>query len=183
MTGPRRRFVAVLLLPLAGCAGFGGPASVRLSEGELDALLQRRLPLERRVGEVFDVTVPAARLRLLPEINRLSLALDLLARERLLGASWQGQLVLDAALRWEMQDHSVRLLQVRVLDFRLQGGGAARGTVERLGALVAERMLEDLAVYRLPPERAAELQRRGLAPGRLAVTPRGLEINLEPLPR
>jgi hypothetical protein len=171
----------LVALLLAACAGLGGPPTVRLSEGELDRLVQKRLPLERRVLEVFDVTLPAARLKLLPERNRLWVALDAQVRERLLGAQWKGQLALDAALRWEPQDQTVRLAQVKVLDFRIDAGTApGRGPVERVGAAVAERMLEDFAIYRLPAERAAQLQRQGLTPGAVTVTSRGVEITFAP---
>lgn len=163
---------------LAACVGLGGPPVVRLSESDLDALVQKKLPLERRVLEVFDVTLPAARLRLLPERNRLWVTMDLQARERLLGAQWKGLLALDAALRWEESDQTVRLSQVKVLDFHLDSGSSAgRAAAERVGAAVSERMLEDLAVYRLPAERAAQLQRLGVKPGAVTVTSRGVEIS------
>jgi hypothetical protein len=171
--------VAILALAsaLAACAGLGGPLTVRLSESELSAMLQRRLPLERRLLEVFDVTLPAAQLRLLPERNRLWLAMEVQVRERLTGAAWKGQLTLESALRWEPQDQTVRLAQVKVLEFRIDSGPAAgRGSVERVGAVLAERVLEDFSVYKLPAERAAELKRLGLAPGAVTVTARGVEV-------
>jgi hypothetical protein len=48
---------------------------------------------------------------------------------------------------------------------------------QRLGALVAERLLEDLPLYRLKPAQAQLLHDSGLKPN-LAVTPRGLELKL-----
>lgn len=169
---------------LAGCAGLGGPPTVTLGAGELDALLQRRLPLQQRVLEVFDLTLPAARLQLLPDRNRLSLAMDLGVRERMLGASWQGRIVLDSALRWEAGDQTVRLNQVKVLDLKVNpGSSAGSGAVERIGAAIAERVLEDLVVYRLPPERAAQLKLVGLAPAAVTVTSRGVEITFGPANR
>lgn len=169
-------------LLLSGCAGLGGPPSIKLSESELNARVQRIFPLQRRLLEVFEASVSAPRLRLLPERNRLAVVLDIALRDRVLGGNWQGRLDFDAALRWDAADQSVRLDQVRVQDFVLAPGSSGpRTTVERLGLLLAERALEGLSLYRLPPERAAELQRRGLAPGAIAVTERGVEITFVPI--
>ncbi len=183
MSLPSRRHTlsALLALGLSGCASLLGPPTLRLSEDELDALLQQRLPLQRRVLELFDVSLPAGRLRLLPERERLALALDLQARERVLGGQWRGQMQLDAALRWQTQDHTVRLQQVRVQELRLDSSASpARGPAERLGAAVAGQLLEGLMVYQLPPDRVQRLQRQGLAPGALRITPRGLELDFVP---
>jgi len=174
-------FVVALLL--AACAGFGGPNTVTLSEGDLQRLVERHFPVERRYLDVLDVTIGAPRMRLLPERNRLATVLEVGTRDRLFGGSWHGRLALDSALRYEPQDQTVRLLQVRVDDFTVDNAGPgvpreARTQAERLGGLLAERVLEDMVVYRLPPERAERLQRMGLAPGAVTVTARGVEITM-----
>ncbi len=171
----------VAALVLAACAALGWPRTITLTEGELNDRLQRRMPLERRVLEVFDVTLPTATLLLLPETNRLQLAVAVRVRERLLGANWQGRLVLDAALRWQAHDQTVRLAQVRVHEFKVETAGApTRGAVERVGTVLVESVLEDFAVYKLPELRAAQLQGLGVAPGAMTVTARGIEITFTP---
>jgi hypothetical protein len=165
-----------------GCAGLGGPPTVTLSERELAALLTQSLPVDRRLAEVFDVTLSRPRLRLLPERNRLAAEIAVQARERVLGVAWRGTLDFDAALRWEPRDHSVRLAQVRVNDLRSDGAmpdAATRGA-ERLAGAIVERVIEDLSLYALPAERAEPLRRNGLAPGAVTVTPRGVEITFAP---
>lgn len=167
----------ITALGLAGCAGVFGPPSVTLSPREIDRLLARQFPLERRVLEVVDVTLDTPSVRLLPERNRLAVALDLAARDRVLGGRWRGRLEFDAALRWEAADRSVRLAQVRVQDFRLDGNpGATRSGVERLGGALFERLLEDRSLYSLPEERAERLRQAGYAPSRVDVTDAGIEI-------
>lgn len=171
----------VVLAGLVACAGLGGPPTVTLSERELDTLARRAFPVERRVLEVFDASVAPPRLRLLPERNRLAAQLDIGLRDRMFGGQWKGQLDFDTALRWEPADQTVRLAQVRVLDFKLVTAGALPRTAgEKLGAAVAERVLEDFVLYRLPIERAQELQRRGVKPGAVTVTSRGVEVTFAP---
>jgi hypothetical protein len=167
---------------LVACAGFGGPYSVTLGEAELQRWADGQFPLERRLLDVFDVSVSNPRLKLLPESNRLGTGFDISVRERLLGGRWQGRLQLSSSLRYETQDQTVRLVQVRVDDFRLDNPRGGGSPAEHLGALLAERELEGRVIYRLTPERLARLQSHGLVPGSVTVTPRGIEVTFAPAP-
>jgi len=189
---------------LAGCASPGAPRVITLSETELTALVGRAFPLNQRVLELLDVQLTAPQLRLLPERNRLAVDLSLLSRERLRGSEARGRLVFDSALRYEPQDASVRLTQVRVQQVQLDGAGPSpmapdnapptnspttvpaerlTGHAQRLAQVLAERALEDLAVYRISAERQAALRQWGVQPGAVTVTARGLEITLAAVPR
>jgi hypothetical protein len=176
----------LLLALLAGCSGIGTPSTLTLGEADLQRLIERRFPLDRRYLEVIEVDVARPKLRLLPEVNRLAAVLDMDARDRVFGTAWHGRLAFDAALRWEPRDRSVRLQRVRVSEVTL--ADAARGVpampqAERIAALVAEQALEDMALYELPPDKAAQLQRLGIAPSAVTVTARGVEITFAPAPR
>lgn len=197
----RRRFcgwagtVGLPLAALAGCASPGAPRVITLSEAELSALVGRAFPVNQRVLELLDVQLTAPQLRLLPERNRLAVDLSLSSRERLRGTEVRGRLVFDSALRYEPQDASVRLTQVRVQQVQLDGAGLAAvspaapggdrlgGSGQRLAQVLAERALEGLAVYRIAAERQATLRQWGLQPGAVTVTARGLEITLAALSR
>lgn len=141
--------VPVLLL---GCAS----TSKRLviSQGDVQRALRQVFPKEQRLLELFDVSLQAPQIELLPERNRIAAVLDVRASTRLLQGIWQGRLRFDSELRWSAADQTLRLLQVRVHDLALDDPtGATRSAPERLGAALAERVLEDLAIYRLPAER------------------------------
>jgi hypothetical protein len=170
--------LAAALLAVS-CAGLGLPATITLGEADLQKLIERHFPLERRFLDVLEVTVSTPWLRLLPEDNRLATTLEVSARDRLFGGNWHGRLALESSLRFDSGDQTLRLRQVRVDEFALDNAGAAvRPQAERLGALVAERVLEDLAVYRIPAERLAQMQRLGLAVQAVMVTARGVELTL-----
>lgn len=182
----RRRLLRVTsvlgVLALGACAGLLGPPTVTLSEAEIGRLMERNFPVDRTLLDIFEVTVNAPRVRLLPEANRLAAVVGVRARNRLFAQGWQGQIDFDAALRWEPSDQTVRLSQVRVRDLALVDPGAFnRNTVERLGAALAERVLEDSAIYRLPATRAAQLREKGYQPASVNVTWQGLEIRFAPL--
>ena len=196
-------------LGLAACSPWTGPRLITLGEAELADRVARLFPQTRRLLELLDIELSAPSLRLLPESNRLALALWLRTRERLLGNAGHGQLAFDCALRWAPQDASLRLTQVRVQQLWWEVGPGpvtppmpppipppiptrvpvsptaaagprdATGAPPRLGPVLAEKVLEDLVIYRLGAEPQARLREAGLAPGAVTVTARGVEITLQ----
>ena len=181
--GPLGPIVAAL--SLVGCAGLGGPPTVTISAGELEQIVERSFPIDRRFLEMLDVSVKSPKVSLLPERNRVAVVLGVRARDRVFANNWQGQLSFDAALRWESADQSLHLTQVRVQDLALDNPGAAtRTAAERMGGALAERVLEDMSLYKLTPEKLAQLQSSaglpGLAPSAVTVTSRGVEITFAP---
>ena len=167
----------LLLLGLAGCAGLNGPRNVSLSQEQLQAQIDRQYPRQQRLLEVIEVNVARPVLRLLPERNRIATDLDLSATERLSGRTVRGSLALDYALRYEPSDASVRLSQVRVQEARLDlGNGPLSPSGARVGALLAERLLDDFVLYRADPQRLELLQRAGITTAEIVVTPRGVDV-------
>lgn len=180
----RRTWLLAAVATAFGCAVLDTPNTVTLGEPELQRLVDKSFPIDRRLLDVLDVSVSTPKLHLLADRNRIGTELTISTRDRLFGGSWQGRLQLDSALRWEASDQTVRLSKVQVHDFRLDGGGSlARSQAERLGAVLAEKVLEESVLYRLPRERAATLQRQGVVPASLAVTRRGVEITFQPVGR
>ncbi len=158
--------------------------TVAVGLAELQRLAEAQFPLQQDFQGVLDVTFANPRLRLLGDQGRLGGLFDLAARDRLFGNRWTGRLSLDAVPRWEGQDRSVRLAQVRVQRFEVDEPVAAlREQVQRLGPGLAEQVLEDFSVYQLPPAQQGMLDALGLEPAEVKVTPRGLEIRLAPTRR
>lgn len=162
---------------LAGCAGLVGPRSVSLSLEQLQGRLERQFPRQQRLLEIIDLTIARPSLRLLPERNRVATDLDLSATERLSGRTARGSLSLDYALRYEASDGSVRLSQVRVQETRLDmGSGPLSPSAARVGALLAERLLDEIVIYRVDAERLKLIQGLGITAADIAVTERGIDI-------
>ena len=186
-------------LGLAACSPWTGPRLITLGEAELADRVARLFPQTRRLLDLLDIELSTPRLRLLPESNRLALALWLRSRERLLGKAGHGQLAFDCALRWAPQDASLRLTQLRVQQLWFEAGPGpatppmptgvpptaaagprdASGAAPRLGPMLVEKVLDELVIYRLAAEPQARLREAGLAPGAVTVTARGLEITLQ----
>lgn len=167
---------SLLGLALAGCAGLG-PRNLTLSQADLQTLIERQFPRERRVLEVVDLSLARPVVRLLPERNRIATELDLSAVERLSGRRLGGRLALDHGLRYEPADATVRLAQVRVSELKLDVGGTPLSAeAARLGGALAERLLDDFVIYRVADERREALRRAGLERADFVVTARGIEL-------
>jgi hypothetical protein len=66
----------------------------------------------------------------------------------------------------------VRVQQVQ-LDF---GSGPLSVPAARIGSVLAEQLLDDVAVWRADPEGLRRLQRAGIGAADIIVTPHGLEV-------
>jgi hypothetical protein len=170
--------MAVVALALSACAGLGVPRELTLSQADLQTLIERQFPRDRRVLEVLDVSLARPVIRLAPERKRIVTELDLSAVERLSGRTVHGSLALDHALRYEPSDASIRLAQVKVQDFKLDiGGTSLSGQGARLGALLAEHLLDDFVIYRVKDAQREALRRAGIDRADIAVTSRGVELH------
>lgn len=182
----RRCWLALASMLLAACAGLGVPRSITLGEAELQAQLAKRFPMQRSLLDTFELNLYEPRLRLDPQARRLATDLALQASDQRSGRSLQGRLSLDYALRYEPSDATIRLVQPRFqsLDFDAAPGLPPRQAelLRRMGIPLAERLLEDLVLYRVPAERLDKLKAAGFRPGTLQVTPAGVEITIEPVP-
>jgi hypothetical protein len=167
---------------LVGCSAILGQRTVEVTQAQLEQLLAQRFPLTRRVLEVFDVTVSAPRLRLLPESNRIATDFDLGSTDRLLRSQHSGALALSFGLRFEPSDNTLRVTQVRVERLQIDGAPMPlQRQFERIGTLIAEQSLDDQVIHTLRPKDVEAVQGRGYRPSELRVTPRGLLVTLLPI--
>lgn len=162
---------------LAGCASV--PRTVEISQEQLQAALARRFPVNDRFLQLLDVQADAPRLQMLPESNRLRVDIALSASDRIIRRAMRGGLALSFAPRYEPADASIRMGDVRVERLELAGlPDGLQSQVQRLGPLLAERVLEGAALHTFKPEDVAKAQ--GWTPSDLRVTPAGLRMTLQP---
>ena len=166
---------------LSGCASLIGTHDVDISESQLNLLLARQFPMERKVLEVIDLNISNPLIQLIPESNRVGTELDVTALDRLFGSSAMGHVKLDYGLRFQPSDHTIRMTQVRVRELTLSSGSnSLRGAAQRIGGLVAENALENLVLYRMKPAQADEMDRLNLVASPITVTARGLHMTVSP---
>ncbi len=184
----RFRSILVLLVAaalLSACADLFGPRTVEVSQARLQELIARRFPIDKRVLNAIDVTVDSPRLTMQPESNRVAIEVALRAgSEGVVSAQVNGSLLVSEGLRFEPSDNTVRLVDVRVERFAIDGlPGNWQHQLDRLGKPLAKALLDEQVLYALRPKDIATLEARGMRPGDLRVTATGLSITLLPLPR
>jgi hypothetical protein len=174
-----RVLVAALAVALSACAWLTTPSRVEISQERLQALVAQRFPVDRRVLDAIDLTVDSPRVLLQPERNRI--AVELALRANTGPGRLAGSLLVSEALRFEPSDNTVRLVDVEVERFAIDGLPSAwQRQLDRFGRPLAKALLEDQVLYTLRPKDVAALAGRGVRPGDLRVTRTGVEITLAP---
>jgi hypothetical protein len=172
----RRVICLWALVMLAACASVD-PRHVTLSAAEVQTLVARQFPRQQRLMELLDVNLTNPVVKLVPERNRMATTMDLQASERLSGRALRGSLAIGHSLRFEPSDATVRLANVKVEDVKLElAGTPLTGQAARLGALLAERVLDDFVIYRVSDQRRQVMARAGVNNADVAVTARGIEL-------
>ncbi len=184
-----RRWVLVALLSgllaVQGCASLGGPQTVSISQARLAELVGLQFPKSQRYLELFDVTMTEPRVWLMPEQNRIGTELRYsLGASVLSERQMSGSLSMSYGLRFDPVDATLRLDDVKVQKFDLQGlPKAYAARAPQLGRLLAQSLLQDLVVHRLDGNDLRRVQQSSLRPGAIKVLPDGLQLRLEPVPR
>jgi hypothetical protein len=171
--------IAAPAFVLLGC-GSVGPRTVELSQARLQELVARHFPVDKRLLDVIDLTLDSPRVGLQPEANRISVEVALRANGGgAIQSRLSGSLLVSEGLRFETSDNTVRLVDVQVERFVIDGLPASwQRQLDRLGKPLARGLLEDQVLYTLRPKDVAALEGRGLRPGDLRVTASGVEITL-----
>ncbi|MBH1965159.1 MAG: hypothetical protein I8H77_12530 [Comamonadaceae bacterium] len=178
--------LAGLLITLPACAGplsagADGTRSYTLPKAQLEELIGKKFPQQRRVSGVIDLTFQRPRLSLLPDTNRLGTSIDLTAAEMLLGTRYNGTVDLDYGIRFDAADGSIRMTDVRVgkVDF-----ATVPQQYQPLFARTAPRMVEQLlngmVLHEIKPDQLAMVNGLGFRVGEVRVTREGLRVELLP---
>jgi hypothetical protein len=169
---------------LAGCANLP-PAlkNFEITAEQLRQALGGQFPQNRRLLDVFDVTMSLPTLKLVPEANRLDTSFDLAVLETLLTRRiLRGSIAFGSGVRYEPTDHSVRLQRVNLDRLTLPGvPDAMAGQLQRVAKVLAETLLEGLSVYHMPKGVAQLIDALGTAPEQLRVTATGLAVSFRQL--
>lgn len=181
----RRRMLGAMTVAatgglLAACATVIGPRRIELSQSRLQAGLERRFPLRNRMLELFDVQLTRPRLAILPETDRVGLALDVSVSPPFLRQSWNGALALSGHLVLDNVRNAVVLSATHVDSFDVEGMDGNR--VRELGRaadVLINQLMRDMPVYSFHPE---DLRYAGVqfVPTRIETAPGALFVTLEP---
>jgi hypothetical protein len=166
---------------LASCASIVGPRRIELSQARLQAGLERRFPLHKRMLELFDVQLTRPRLAILPETDRVGLTLDVSVAPPFLRQSWNGTLALSGHLVLDNARNAVVLSATHVDRFDVDGMDSDRvRDLGRAADALVNQLLREMPVYSFHPD---DLRYAGMqfVPTRLETAPDALFVTLEPV--
>jgi hypothetical protein len=143
----------------------------------LQEMTATKFPRSVPVQGLFDLTLQAPRLRLLPEVNRVGAAMVVDAAGAALRRSHAGTFDVEFALRYEASDRSLRAHQIRLgrLDFPTLKP-AVNDLLNAYGPVLAEQSLREVTLHQLRPQDTALFDGMGLQPGPITVTAQGLTV-------
>jgi hypothetical protein len=147
----RLRNSTMLLLAaclLASCAGLVGPRQIEIPLHKLQAGLDRRFPLNNRALELFDIRLSGPQLSLLPDSDRVALALEAYIAPPFLKQSWSGRLALSGRLYIDQARAEVLMAEPRVDQFVIDGmDPALQRQLNRAANKLMDKVVADVPVY------------------------------------
>lgn len=146
------------------------------SRGQMQDVLARKFPFQRRYLGFFDVTLSNPQVSLDPARNRIAIQADAQVESGLFRQPLTGPLAVSSGLHYDAPTRSIRLDQPSVDRFDLQNvPGGVGPQISAIGSLVAGQLLNDYAVYTFKPE---QLKVAGIAvePGTITVLPEGVHV-------
>jgi len=144
---------------------------------QLQEAVAQKFPRSVPVQGLFDLTLQAPRLRLLPDVNRIGALMAVDAAGAALRRSHTGTFDVEFALRYEPGDRTLRAHQIRLgrLDFpSLQP--KVTELLNAYGPVLAAQSLGEVTLHQLRPQDTAMFDGMGLQPGPITVTAKGLAV-------
>jgi predicted small secreted protein len=175
----------LLLLALAcafltSCATMVGPRDIEIPLHKLQASLDKRFPVSSRLLELFEVELTRPQLSVLPDANRIALAMDAAIAPPFIRQSWRGSLSLSGRLYIDPARNAVLMAEPRVDQFTIDGADEARQRqLTRVANVLMDKVVGDTPLYHFRPE---DLRYAGVqfTPTRVTATARGLLVSVEP---
>jgi hypothetical protein len=165
---------------LASCAGLVGPRDIEIPLSKLQSGLDRRFPVNSRALELFDIELSRPQLSVLPDSGRMAMSMDALVAPPFTRKSWRGSLVLSGRLFVDPARGEVLMAEPQVDRFTVDGVDPSRQRqLTGIANLLMDKVVRDVPLYHF---RMEDLRYGGVqfVPTRLATTPRGLLVSVEP---
>ncbi len=177
----RTLLVIFLLFVAAGCASLIGAHDREVPLSKLQQALQKKFPFNNRYLDLFDITVSNPKLSLQPDTNRIITAFDARVAPAFLKQAWQGKLVLSGALKIDATRNALVLTEPRLENLTLDAAtGSNTAKLAKLGAQLAEDLLNNTVIYTFKPEDFSIAGMR-FTPTKITTRANALVVSFEPV--
>lgn len=179
----RRTGIVLSACALAACASLMGPRTVDISSNELLSKFSKQFPLTKRVLGMFDVTATTPRLNMMADTNRVAADVDLGAKDIFSNKNYLGTVGVSFGLRFEPQDQTLRLMQLKIEHIHIEGMPASfQQMLVDLGTKISNEQFQDFPIHHFKPEDLRSADRMGYQVADIQVTQTGLAVHLVPKP-
>jgi hypothetical protein len=138
---------------LSACAGLIGPRQVELPQERLQSSLERKFPMHQRVLGVFEVELSHPRLSVLPENDRVALAIDLGVSPLLARQSWHGSMLVSGRLRVDSANNAIYIADAHVDRFIVDNMDEGKqNQLASVANLLSDKVIRDMPVHTFRPE-------------------------------
>ncbi len=172
--------LALLGALLAACASLVGPRDIELPLHKMQAGVEKRFPINKKILQLVDLQLTNPRVIML-DGERVGLNLDALLAPPFGSQSWRGNLSLSGRLVLAPGRNAVVLAEPRVDRFAIDGvdEGRRQQLVGAANMLMAQA-LADMPLYQFRPD---DLRYAGVqfVPTRISANARGLVVAVEPV--
>lgn len=168
-----------MVLLLAACANVLPMQQVEIPLSRLQGELQKRFPFNNRYLELFDVTLDKPQLALRPDSDRLVASMNARVLPPLGSKPLEGRLVISGLLQIDPARRALVLTEPRLESVGGSLGVTAGNKLTRLGALLAEDLLNNAVLYRFAPDTFTIAGHR-FNPTRITTRQDRLVISFEP---
>jgi hypothetical protein len=165
---------------LASCAGLIGPRQIEVPLTKLQAGMDRRFPVNNRILELFDIQLSRPQLTIVPDSDRIALAMNASIAPPFIRQAWSGSMALSGRLFVDAARGAVFMGEPRVDHFTVDGADENRQRqFTRVANVLMDNVVRDIPVYtfRMEDLRYAGVQ---FVPTRITTTPSALLITVEP---
>jgi hypothetical protein len=181
----KHRFTALILMVtavlLAACATLLGSQNLEIPLSKIQESIANRVPIDKRVVQLLDIRITNPQVALQPGTNRLLTSMDTSISPPLTSKSFAGSIAISGQLEIDPARQAVVLADPRVERFTVNGlDPLYANQLTRIGNLLAEQLLENVALYTFKPE---QLHYAGVPfqPARITTGPNSIVVTFEPV--
>lgn len=165
---------------LSSCASMIGSHQIELPLARLQAGLDQRFPLNNRIMTLLDIELTHPQLTLLPDSERIALALDVSVAPPFVKRAWSGSVAMSGRLVFDAARNALVLGEIRVDRIAIDGVDEGRQRqFAKVASLAADTLIRNMPLHRFQPD---DLRFAGVrfVPTHIGMTPNALLVSFEP---
>jgi hypothetical protein len=176
----RVSIVAIALL-LSACAILNGPRTMTVPTEQIQASIDRRLPMDVRYMELFDLHLSRPKLVASADAGRIAVSMDVVLAPPFLKRTWKGSITLSGVPQTDALRHAVVMNAPRLEAFNIEGFDPKMSRqITQYGDQLADQILRGIPLITYQ-EMGSPLGGSSLVPDSVVQTRDGIVVTFAPV--